>query len=119
MCTIKDSILLRDLPLCNSLIGELVCFYMSYNSNTSPVELVIKRKYSTVYKVKSIDFDLESLMLPKNYPLENCTFELLFQQYLMLYLKNKKKNVMKISKYNSFLNIVKGLSKISCLCKLL
>ena len=27
-------------------------------------------------------------MLPKNYPLENCTFELLFQQYLMLYLKN-------------------------------
>ena len=59
---------------------------MSSNSNTSPVELVIKRKYSTIYKVKSID--LESLMLPKNYPLENCTFELLFQQYLMLYLKN-------------------------------
>ena len=82
MCTIKDSILLRDLPLCNYLIGELVCFYMSYNSNTS----IINRKYSTDYKVNSFTFNFKDMILSKNHPLEDFTFESFFKEYIRMCL---------------------------------
>lgn len=82
MCTIKDSILLRDLPLCDSLIGELVCFYMSSNSNTS----IINRKYSTDYKVNSFTFNFKDMILSKNHPLEDFTFESFFKEYIRMCL---------------------------------
>ena len=75
MCMLQESILLRDLPLCYSLIGELVCFYKNTYKNSNRVisfKFILKRKYSTENK---ISFNLQYLTLPKDQSFDNSSFE--------------------------------------------
>ena len=58
MCTIKDSILLRDLSLCYSLIGELVCF----NENINQKSIVLEISFNNI-KIFLLDCDQKTLFI--------------------------------------------------------
>ena len=58
MYTIQDSILLRDLPLCYSLIGELVCF----NENINQKGIVFEISSNNI-KIFLLDCDQKTLFI--------------------------------------------------------
>jgi len=58
MCTIQDSILLRDLSLCYSLIGELVCF----NENINQKSIVLEISFNNI-KIFLLDCDQKTLFI--------------------------------------------------------